>query len=107
WRVLFVVYAITSYIYRWVVTFAILYFMYNFLRPYKLEVVSSILALAALGSLVGWPIYRLGKNLHRRGRLPDMKRWRVVVTCTVVAAVLAFVCFVPIPINRIRGVGQV
>jgi putative peptide zinc metalloprotease protein len=106
-RVLFVVYAITSYIYRWVVTFAILYFMYNFLRPYKLEVVSSMLAMAALGSLIGWPIYRLGKNLHRRGRLPDMKRWRVVVTCIVVAAVLAFVCFVPIPINRIRGVGQV
>ena len=39
---------------------------------------------ASLGSMVGWPLYRLGKNLHRRGRLPDMKRWRVVVTTCVV-----------------------
>jgi putative peptide zinc metalloprotease protein len=106
-RVLFVTYAIVSYIYRWVVTFAILYFMYNVLRPYKLEVISTMLAAAAAGSMVGWPLYRLGKNIHRRGRLPDMKRWRVVVSGSVVLAVLGFVCLVPIPISRIRAVGLV
>src|SRR5207302_4058860 len=37
-RVLFVVYAVVSYVYKWVVTFTILYFMYNFLKPYKLQV---------------------------------------------------------------------
>ncbi len=102
-RVLFVTYAVTSYLYRWWVTFFILYFMDSFLKPYKLEVVSHILTLAALGSMVGWPIYRLGKNLHRRGRLPDMKRWRVLTTSAVAAAILLFVCFVPVPIGRIRG----
>jgi putative peptide zinc metalloprotease protein len=106
-RVLFVVYAIVSYIYRWVVTFSILYFMYNFLRPYKLEVVSTALALASIGTMVGWPLYRLGKNIHRRGRLPDMKRWRVVASCCVVLAVVLFVCLVPVPISRIRNVGLV
>jgi putative peptide zinc metalloprotease protein len=106
-RVLFVSYAIVSYIYRWVVTFSILYFMYNFLRPYKLEVLSSMLALASLGTMVGWPIYRLGKNLHRRGRLPDMKRWRVTVTCSAVAALVLFVCLAPLPISRVRRVGLV
>jgi putative peptide zinc metalloprotease protein len=102
-RILFVVYAVLSYLYRWVVTFSILYFMDSFLKPYKLEVISHLLALAALGSLVGWPIYRLGKNLHRRGRLPDMKRWRVLTTSAVVAAIILFVCLVPVPVGRIRG----
>src|SRR5438094_1579128 len=31
---LFVAYAIVSYVYRWVITFSILYFMYNWLKPY-------------------------------------------------------------------------
>jgi putative peptide zinc metalloprotease protein len=108
WRkVLFITYAITSYIYRWVVTFSILWFMYSFLRPYKLEVISSMLAVAALASMVGWPLYRLGKNIYRRGRLPDMKRWRVMVSSTVVIGAVLFVCLVPVPISRLRGVGLV
>jgi putative peptide zinc metalloprotease protein len=106
-RLLFVTYAIVSYIYYWVVTFAILRFMYSFLRPYKLEVISSMLALGALGSMIGWPIYRFFKNLHRRGRLPDMKRWRVMVTCGVIAAVLLFIVAVPVPISRVRATGVV
>jgi putative peptide zinc metalloprotease protein len=101
-RVLFVVYAIVSYIYKWVVTFAILWFMWNFLRPYKLEVISEVLTLASVASMLGWPLYRLGKNIYRRGRLPDMKRWRVVVTTSVVAAVILFLFLVPVPISRIR-----
>jgi multidrug efflux pump subunit AcrA (membrane-fusion protein) len=82
-------------------------FMYSFLRPYKLEVISSMLTLGAVASMVGWPLYRLGKNIHRRGRLPDMKRWRVIATCSVAAAIILFVCFVPLPIGRIRGPGIV
>jgi putative peptide zinc metalloprotease protein len=106
-RILFVVYAITSYVYRWVVTFAILYFMHSFLQPYKLGVVSDMLALAAIASMVGWPAYRLGKNIHRRGRLPDMKRTRVAMTGAVLAAVALFVCFVPLPLSRVRAPGLV
>jgi putative peptide zinc metalloprotease protein len=106
-RILFVTYAVLSYLYRWVVTFSILYFMDSFLKPYKLEVISHILTLAALGSMVGWPLYRLGKNLHKRGRLPDMKRWRVLTTSAVFSALVLFVCLVPVPISRIRGQAMV
>jgi hypothetical protein len=106
-RILFVTYAIVSWLYRWIITFTILYFMYNFLRPYKLQVISSMLTLMAIGSMVGWPLYRLGKNLRRRGRLPDMKRWRVVMSGTVLAAIIGFLCFVPVPISRVRGQGLV
>jgi putative peptide zinc metalloprotease protein len=106
-RVLFVVYAIVSYIYRWVVTFSILYFMYSFLKPYKLGVVSGFLALFAAGSMIGWPFVRLGKNIHKRGRLPDMKRSRVTGTCLIVLGLLLFTFFVPLPISRVRQQGLV
>src|SRR5262249_32440195 len=106
-RILFVAYAVTSYIYRWVVTFSILWFMHNFLKPYKLGVVSDMLALAAAGSMVGWPLYRLGKNLHKRGRLPDMKPVRVSLTTIGVVAILLFVFLVPLPVSRVRQIGLV
>jgi putative peptide zinc metalloprotease protein len=106
-RILFVVYAIASYLYKWLVTFTILWFMYNFLRPYKLEVISTMLAFAALVSMFAWPVYRLGKNIYRRGRLPDMKRWRVVMSSTVLLAIIGFLFLVPIPISRVRGTGLV
>lgn len=101
-RIMFVVYAVVSYIYRWVVTFSILYFMTMFLKPYKLGVVSGMLACAAAGSMVGWPIYRMLKNMHKRGRLPDMKTARVTITSMAVAGVLLFIFLVPLPVSRVR-----
>jgi putative peptide zinc metalloprotease protein len=104
-RCLFVGYAIVSWIYRWVVTFSILGFMATFLKPYKLQVVSQILALAAAGSLFGWPLYNLGKSLYKRGRLPDMKRAKVTVSASIVGAVVLFFFFVPLPVSRVNPGG--
>jgi putative peptide zinc metalloprotease protein len=106
-KVLFITYAVVSYVYRWVVTYSILIFMATFLKPYKLEVVSRMLAVASLGSMVGWPLWRLGKNLHRRGRLPDMKTGRAVVSGTVVALLLVAFFTVPLPVSRVRQTGLV
>jgi len=101
-RVLFVVYAVVSYVYRWVVTYSILYFMYSFLKPYKLGVISGFLALFAAGSMVGWPLVRMGKNINKRGRLPDMKRSRVTMTCSLVLVMLLIAFVVPLPLSRVR-----
>jgi putative peptide zinc metalloprotease protein len=104
WRkILFVSYAIGSYIYRWVVTFAILWFLASFLEPYKLKIISQLLALGAAVSMAGWPLYRLGKALYRRGRIPDMKKWRVLASASVLIALVLFACLVPVPVSRIRG----
>src|SRR5262249_4859961 len=81
--------------------------MATFLKPYKLEVISSMLAVMALGSMVGWPLYRLGKNLHKRGRLPDMKPVRVTLSAAAVAAVLLAFFFLPLPVSRVRQTGLV
>jgi putative peptide zinc metalloprotease protein len=106
-RILFLTFAIVSYIYRWVVTFVILKFMASFLEPYKLKVVSQFLAIAALGSMIGWPLYRLIKNVSKRGRLPDMKPTRVTLSACAVAAVLLAAFLVPLPVTRVRQVGVV
>lgn len=98
-RILFVTYAVVSYLYRWFITFSILYFMYTFLKPYKLGAISYMLGTAALGTMVGYPIYRLGKALHRRGRIPDMKPVRVWVLAGVVALLLLAFFFLPLPMR--------
>jgi len=106
-RILFVVYAVISYIYRWVVTFSILYFMSRFLQPYKLGVISGMLACGAAGSMIGWPLFRMLKNLNKRGRLPDMKPVRVTLTSIGVACILLFIFLVPLPVGRLREIGLV
>ncbi len=104
---LFVIYAIASWIYRWVITFSILLFLTSWLKPYKMESIGYMLAVAALGSMIGWPIYRLIRNTMQRGRLPDMKRKRVTITCTILALLVGTFFFVPLPINRVLETGVV
>src|SRR6266851_412840 len=106
-KILFVIYAIVSYVYRIWVTYYIIQFLYSFLEPYRLQVVSELLAWGAAGSLIGWPLFRLAKNLHKRGRLPDMKPLRVTITSTVVAVFILFVFLVPLPVARVIQTGAV
>jgi putative peptide zinc metalloprotease protein len=104
---LFVSYAIVSYLYRWVVTFSILYFLWMFLKPHKLGAISAMLAMAAGGSMVGWPLWRLAQGINKRGRLPDMKSRRVLITTGVVLLVLVVFFLVPLPVSRVRQTGVV
>jgi putative peptide zinc metalloprotease protein len=106
-KFLFVVYAISSFIYRWVVTVSILFFLAKWLKPYKLESLSMMLALGALASMTFWPAYKLVKGIRQRGRLPDMKRKRVAVTCVVVGIILFVFFAVPLPVSRVREIGLV
>lgn len=106
-RMLFLTYAIVSYLYRWFVTFVIIYFMATFLKPYKLQVLSQVLAMFAVGSMVGWPVYRLLQNVYKRGRLPDMKFVNASISAAVLAALLLGFFLAPLPISRIRETGVV
>ncbi|MCS7016529.1 MAG: HlyD family efflux transporter periplasmic adaptor subunit [Gemmatales bacterium] len=105
-KILFVTYAITSYLYRWFVTFVILIFLYTFLKPYKLGVISFILGTGALASLVGYPTYRLIRAVKRRGRLPDMKPVRVSITGVIALMALLSVFLIPFPL-RVKGLALV
>jgi putative peptide zinc metalloprotease protein len=108
WRmVMFVIFAIVSYVYRWVVTFSILFFLSNWLKPYKLGSLSALLTVAAVGSMVGWPLYRLAKGYSKRGRFPDMKPRRVSVTAAIVTALVLAFFLLPLPIGRVRQTGLI
>ena len=48
----------------------------------------AFLAVGALASMVFWPLYRLVKGVRQRGRLPDMKRKRVMVSAALVAVLV-------------------
>jgi putative peptide zinc metalloprotease protein len=103
---LFVIYAVASWIYRWVVMFSILWFLSDFLGP-KLKILSQMLAVASLASLFIWPTYRVIKNISQRGRLPDMKAPRVYITLFVFLAVLVGFFFLPLPVSRVHETGLV
>ncbi|HQR06972.1 MAG TPA: HlyD family efflux transporter periplasmic adaptor subunit [Gemmatales bacterium] len=98
-KVLFVTFAIVSWLYRWIVTFSVLGFMYSFLEPYKLGSISYLFGTMSLGAMIGMPLYKLGKSIHRRGRLPDMKPVRVVITAAIVVAVLSTIMLIPFPMR--------
>jgi putative peptide zinc metalloprotease protein len=104
-KVLFITYAILAWIYRWIVTFGILAFLWNWLTPYKLESISMMLTFAAVFSMVFWPMFKLVKNIRQRGRLPDMKRKRVIISLTILGGVIIAFFFAPLPVSRIREQG--
>lgn len=105
-RILFVTYAVASYIYRWVVMFSILWVMADMLGP-QLKVISQMIAAASLVSMFVWPAYRMVKNIRQRGRLPDMKPKRVYATSAVAAVLLAAFFFLPLPISRVWDTGLI
>jgi putative peptide zinc metalloprotease protein len=101
-RYLFVTYAVASYIYRWFVTFAILWFLSQVLKPYKLESVSYLLAAGAVIPLVGMPVYQIGKFLRTPGRLRKVKKARAAAYATAAIALIAGILAIPTPL-RIDG----
>ncbi len=101
-RILFVTYAVASYIYRWFVTFAILWFLSQVLKPYKLESISYTLALGALVPLLGVPVYQIGKFLYTPGRLRKVKKVRATAFAVAAIALVTGILLIPTPL-RVQG----
>ncbi len=107
WRKwLFAIYAIASWVYRWVVTFSIRWFLADVLGP-KLKILSQMLAVLSLASLFVWPVVKVIKNIRQRGRLPDMKAARVYITLGVFAVLILAFFFLPLPVSRVHETGLV
>lgn len=96
-QALFVLYAVVSSIYRWVVVLSILLFLNRFFKPYRLEIIGRVIALGALYGLVVQPLYQLGKFFYLPGRWNQVKKPRLWMTLTGLALLLAFALFVPLP----------
>ncbi|APW59357.1 HlyD family efflux transporter periplasmic adaptor subunit [Paludisphaera borealis] len=101
-RTLFVSYAIASYLYRWVVTFSIIFFLSQVLKPYKLQSLSYMLALGSLIPLLAMPIYQIGKFVRTPGRMRKVKKARAAAFAAAFVAVVAGILLIPTPL-RIQG----
>ena len=98
-RTLFVTYAIASYLYRWLVTFSILFFLYQFLKPYKLGSISAIIAVGSLIPLMFMPLYNALKFVRQPGRMRKVKKARAAAWFAGAAAVVVAILMVPTPLQ--------
>jgi putative peptide zinc metalloprotease protein len=96
-QLLFALYSIAAAIYRWVIVFSIMWFLYEVWKPYRLEIIGQIIGVAALYGLLVQPFWKLGKFFYVPGRLEKVKKPRMYATLGVIAAALLAVFYVPLP----------
>jgi putative peptide zinc metalloprotease protein len=96
-QILFAIYSIAAVIYRWVIVFSILWFLYEVWKPYRLEIIGQIIGVASLYGLLVQPFWKLGKFFYVPGRIEKVKKPRMYATLGVIAAALAAVFLVPLP----------
>jgi putative peptide zinc metalloprotease protein len=106
WRTLLAVYAVASYVYRWVALACSFYLIYSMLQPYKLGSLGyALTALGVLAMLV-LPVQRLLRAVQRQGGLPDMKPARVLLSAAGLVALVVVVWAVPFP-RSVQGMALV
>ncbi|MDX2039163.1 MAG: HlyD family efflux transporter periplasmic adaptor subunit [Isosphaeraceae bacterium] len=98
-RILFVTYAVASYLYRWVVTFSILFFLYGFLKPHGLGSISMVLAIGSLVPLLFMPVYQIVKFVRTPGRMRKVKKVRAALCAAAFAAVVTGILMIPTPMK--------
>lgn len=101
-RTLFVSYAVLSYLYRWFITFSILFFLYHFLKPYGLQSISATLAVLSLIPLLFMPLFKILKWVRTPGRLRKMKKKRAAAYAIGFVALVALVLSIRTPL-RVQG----
>lgn len=94
---LFATYTVASALYRWVVTFSILYFLNRVFEPYGLKVLGQAIALGALYGLLIQPLWTMYKFFKVPGRLGKVKSVRVYATMVAIVGLIAGIGFVPLP----------
>ena len=101
-QALFALYAVAAAAYRWVVVFGILFFLNEFFKPYRLQIIGQMLGAMSLYGLFIHPLWKLGKWFYVPGRTDLVKKKRMWATVTVAAVLVAAVLFVPVP-HRVFG----
>jgi putative peptide zinc metalloprotease protein len=94
---LFATFTVASAIYRWVVTFSILYFLNRVFEPYGLKILGQAIALGSLYGLLIQPLISLYKFFKVPGRLGKVKSLRIYATLFVIMGALAGFGFIPFP----------
>jgi putative peptide zinc metalloprotease protein len=96
-QLLFAAYSVAAAVYRWIVTFSILWFLHRVFEPWGLQVVGQILAVIAIWGLLLQPIWQLVQLFRVPGRMEKVNKKRAMISAAVLVAVVAALLFVPLP----------
>jgi putative peptide zinc metalloprotease protein len=96
-QMLFALYTVASFLYRWVVLFSILYFLNKVFEPYGLKVIGQIIALASIWGMFFMPAQAVWKFFRVPGRWSKVKRWRLYTTLAIVGGLVTALFMIPLP----------
>jgi putative peptide zinc metalloprotease protein len=100
-QIFFALYSIAAVIYRWIIMLSILYFLYKIFEPYGLKISGQMIAMASLWSILGQPLYNVGKFLYVPGRYDKVKKPRLYATIAGLVAIAAALFLLPLPYHVI------
>lgn len=101
-RFLFGTYCVASAVYRWIVVFSILFFLNEFFKPYRLQVIGQAIGMMSLFGLVVHPLWKLGQFFYVPGRIDLVDKQRMWISLAALGALLLAICFLPLP-HRVYG----
>lgn len=96
-KIFFITYTIGAVIYRWVVLFSILLFLYHVFKPYGLQIIGQMIGTMSIVGLVVVPLWKVGKFFYIPGRIDRVKKPRFYASLAIFSAILAAIAFVPLP----------
>lgn len=103
---LLVGYSIARYVYRLFVLVGLLYFLFTFLKPYKLDAVGCVLGGAALLVTVAWPAWGVLQAVMTHRRWPELKPARAWLVLVGLSALVVLFFTLPLPWS-VRGLALV
>ncbi|MCA8988704.1 MAG: HlyD family efflux transporter periplasmic adaptor subunit, partial [Planctomycetaceae bacterium] len=92
----FILYAVASWIYKWVLVLSIALFLYTWMKPYGLQNVAVMLTLASLGTM----LFGLGKSLYQILSMPrnePMSKLKIAFSSVLAVGVLGAILAIPVP----------
>ena len=76
---------------------SILCFLYKIFEPYGLKIIGQMIAMASLWSILGQPLYNVGKFFYVPGRYDKVKKPRLYATIAGLVAIAAALFLLPLP----------
>ncbi|MCA9268079.1 MAG: biotin/lipoyl-binding protein, partial [Planctomycetales bacterium] len=94
---LFAAFAVAAAVYRWIVTFSILWFLHRVFQPYGLQVIGHLLAGAAVWGLAVMPLWQAVRFFYAPGRIEKVNKLRATCSAAALAVATAAVLLLPLP----------
>jgi putative peptide zinc metalloprotease protein len=96
-QMFFASYAIAAAVYRWVVLFGVLWFLDQVFKPYRLQVIGQMIALASIAGLIVMPIVKGVQFFWVPGRVEKVNKFRALGTLAAIVLGGIGVATAPLP----------